>query len=65
MTKIAITGNIASGKSAVEEILRQKGYKVLDSDAVGHAKLSLMTKRCSKSLILFFIRKFAKKLKNF
>lgn len=40
MTKIAITGNIASGKSAVEEILRQKGYKVLDSDAVGHELLA-------------------------
>lgn len=39
MTKIAITGNIASGKSAVEEILRQKGYKVLDADAVGHELL--------------------------
>ena len=40
MTKIAITGNIASGKSAVEEILRQKGYKVLDADAVGHELLA-------------------------
>ena len=36
MTKIAITGNIASGKSEVQKILQKKGYKVLDTDIVGH-----------------------------
>ena len=39
MLKVAITGNIASGKSTVEGILRQKGYKVLDSDFVVHELL--------------------------
>lgn len=36
MIKIAITGNIATGKSAVEKILRDKGFKVLDTDKVTH-----------------------------
>src|SRR5574344_1691573 len=36
MIKIAITGNIASGKSVVEKILKTKGYKVLDCDEVTH-----------------------------
>lgn len=39
MLKVAITGNIASGKSSVEGILRQKGYKVLDADFVVHELL--------------------------
>lgn len=36
MLKVAITGNIAAGKTAVEEILRKKGYEVLDTDDVSH-----------------------------
>lgn len=36
MLKVAITGNIASGKSEVEEILKAKGYSVLDTDIVTH-----------------------------
>lgn len=39
MIKIAITGNIASGKSTVQNILEEKGYKVLDTDKVGHTLL--------------------------
>lgn len=39
MLKIAITGNIASGKTTVQKILEQKGYKVLDTDIVGHKLL--------------------------
>ncbi len=39
MIKVAITGNIAAGKSAVEEILRKKGYQVFDTDAVSHELL--------------------------
>lgn len=36
MLKVAITGNIASGKSVVEEILREKSFKVLNTDDVAH-----------------------------
>ena len=39
MLKIAITGNIASGKSAVEFILREKSFPVLDTDVVVHKLL--------------------------
>jgi dephospho-CoA kinase len=41
MLKIAITGNIASGKSEVEKILQEKSYKVLDSDAITHDLLKV------------------------
>lgn len=39
MRKIALTGNIASGKSEVQKILVSLGYKVLDTDIVGHELL--------------------------
>ena len=39
MLRVAITGNIASGKSEVQKILEEKGYKVLDTDILGHAIL--------------------------
>ena len=41
--KIAITGNIASGKSQVENILRDLGYYVYDSDKIAHAVLDSIT----------------------
>ncbi len=39
MIKYAITGNIASGKSSAEKILKSMGYKVLDTDYVAHTLL--------------------------
>lgn len=36
MTKIAIVGNIASGKSYVEKILIDKGFTVYDTDKIAH-----------------------------
>lgn len=39
MIKYAITGNIASGKSAVEEILKKAGEVVTDADRISHALL--------------------------
>lgn len=41
MLKIAITGNIASGKSLVEEMLKNKGYEVFDTDKIAHNILDL------------------------
>ena len=38
--KIAITGNIASGKSQVECILNNLGYKVFDTDKIAHEILN-------------------------
>ena len=36
MLKIALAGSIASGKSTVEAILRDKGYDVYDTDKIVH-----------------------------
>lgn len=41
MTRIALTGNIASGKSAVSAILQENGYDVLDTDDVAHKLLTV------------------------
>lgn len=40
MLKIAIVGNIASGKSTVEKFLFSRGYSVLDTDVVSHKLLN-------------------------
>lgn len=39
MLKVAITGNIASGKSVVENFLSSKGFKVYDTDKIAHCIL--------------------------
>ena len=36
MLKIAITGSLASGKSVVEAYLKEKGFKVYDTDEIAH-----------------------------
>ena len=45
MISIAIVGNIASGKSTVETILREKGYKVFDSDIIAHEVLDDLSEK--------------------
>lgn len=41
MIKIAICGNIASGKSTVQKLLENQGYRVLDTDKVAHELLTV------------------------
>lgn len=36
MLKVAIVGNIASGKSTVENFIKNKGYQVYDTDKIAH-----------------------------
>ena len=44
MKRIAISGNIASGKSEVQKILTDMGYKVLDTDEVSRKLLTVNNK---------------------
>lgn len=45
MISIAIVGNIASGKSTAENVLRKKGYKVFDSDIIAHEVLDDLSEK--------------------
>lgn len=42
MIKVAITGNIASGKSEVEKIIKNMGYVVYDADKIAHDNLGFV-----------------------
>ena len=55
MVKIAITGNIAAGKSEVEKILSDKGYEVYDTDKFTHQILesSIEVKETFKNYDVF------------
>ncbi len=44
MKKIAVCGNIASGKSTVEKMIENRGFKVLDTDEVAHNLLTIKNK---------------------
>lgn len=53
MIKIAITGNIASGKSVVEKILKDLHYPVIDTDKVVH-DLFISSKELNNQLKMSF-----------
>lgn len=47
---VVITGNIASGKSSVCEILKNQGYKVIDADIISH---EILAKNSTKIATIF------------
>ncbi len=51
MIKIGLTGNIASGKSTVESIIADLGYKVTDLDKVSH---NLLDTTCKEEVLKTF-----------
>ena len=44
MKRIAICGNIASGKTTVQKFLQTRGFRVLDTDDVSHKLLTVKNK---------------------
>ena len=38
---VVITGSIGSGKSAVCELLRERGFEIIDADSIAHEQLNL------------------------
>ena len=56
MIKIAITGNIGSGKSTITKIIRELGFKVFDSDK--EVKKALTKKDLINQIIKSLNQKF-------
>jgi len=55
MKKIGITGNIAAGKSAVEKIIADFGYKVIDADTICHNLLEFDSSVIQKVTDIFSV----------
>jgi len=53
MLKVGITGNIASGKTQIENIIKQFGYSVFDLDLISH-KLLVENEEIKEKIILEF-----------
>ena len=47
---IVITGSIGSGKSTVCEILRERGFEIIDADSIAHEQLNL----CASEVVAEF-----------
>ena len=56
MIRVALVGNIASGKSTVEKFLAERGYIVLDTDVVCHNLLSLYKNTIIEAFKLYDIK---------
>ncbi|MCU0664393.1 MAG: dephospho-CoA kinase [Myxococcota bacterium] len=50
---VGLTGGIASGKSAVAAVLRQRGLPVLDADELGHMVLEPQGEACDEVVAVF------------
>lgn len=50
---VGLTGGIASGKSAVADVLRQRGLPVLDADELGHMVLEPGGEACEQVVAIF------------
>ena len=69
MKKIALTGNIASGKSLVENQLKSLGASIIDADEVAHKvleeKLSILKAfLCEKILDFSMIKHYTLRSKK-
>ena len=42
---VVITGSIGSGKSAVCELLRDRGFEIIDADSIAHEQLNLCARQ--------------------
>ena len=47
---VVITGSIGSGKSAVCELLRDRGFEIIDADKILHCVLD----RCAAQVVKIF-----------
>ena len=50
---IGITGSIATGKTYVEKIIKDKGYRVIDADVIAHQALYRNTEVYQKTVVAF------------
>ena len=51
---VILTGVIASGKSSVAKILRQKGYEIINADAIAHEILQRKWREVVAHLVCVF-----------
>ena len=60
MKRVAVVGNIASGKSTVQKYLKELGYKTADTDDMAHELLTV-----DNNKLYEFFKNFEEKGKKF
>ena len=60
MPKVAVCGNIASGKSEVQRVLQSLGYKVFDRDLAGHEVLLEYSEKIQEAFSNFSVNENGK-----